>query len=267
MIKRTGDPHRDEITAISEAAYAALKHHPSSGPPLLAASSNAIYYSGAVSRDASALPCTGVRSTFDVVNQSSTGSGLFAVWNAIELSNGYWAQTGYWTEAGSVTGFYEVWDLPSTELTGGSWSISTGSHQFTIVYSGSGNIWDFYLDSALKGSYNMGTNVSAGTGASQPMEALVEQQLLGGAAFSVPNIEFTTAFQSQQGGNWVSVLQATADQVSGAPYYVQGKDQNASLAANAIIVGSAIPVISSGTVLWSSSSPITSNSFVILVVN
>ena len=270
-IKVTEDPAKAAVTQAAEARWRGVPRRPG-GPPRLAAPSNTTYYGGASSRDASALPCTGIRSTINVVSApTGSGNGLFAVWNAVELSNSNWAQVGYYTSNEVTTGIYQLWDLPAnTILSGGTWVAAAGSHQFTIVYSGAGNVWDFLMDGTLEGSYDLGTDVSGGTGSTQPFEALVEQQLQGGPAFAIPDIEFFTAFESQQNGVWGPVLVGDAFEEGGAPYGVQGHDQDAALAANQIIVGSSRPVLSNGTLLWTGSGgedTLISNSVVIFVVS
>jgi len=218
-------------------------------------SSNVVTYGGAESRDPSALPCTGIRCTIDVVQDTSlSGSNLIAPWVSLELSNGYWAQIGYYeTAGGAVEGFYQIWNLasnPESVIGGGTWSIvgGFGSHEFTIVWTGTGTEWHFMMDTTLVGIYDLGTAISAGTSASQPFEALVEQQTQGGPTFSVPIVAFSVTFQSQQGGTWHDVATATA--YENGSYGVQGRDQNGSLAADQTLVGSAIARVSSGTTLW-----------------
>jgi hypothetical protein len=95
---------------------------------------------------------------------------------------------------------------------------------------------------------------------------LVEQQMLNGiGAYPVPAIEFTTALETRQNGVWGAVLAGNAEVVGGA-FGVQGRDQNAALAPNQVIVGSSVAVPAQGAVLWTAED-ITSDSVMIMVVN
>ena len=205
---------------------------------------------GGKSQDASALPCTGISATIDVVAMPQlTGSQTVAAWAAVGLANDNWQQIGYYCADGDdPEGFYQIWDLTNnTVLTGGSWAVTAGPHQFEIVYSGAGNVWDFMMDGTLEGSYDVGAAISVSPGASQPFEALLEQQ---NPPFTVPTVTFPVAMYAQQNGVWNDVATASSYSTT-STYGVAGRSQNSSLAPDEIQAGTAIASISSGTALWS----------------
>jgi hypothetical protein len=169
----------------------------------------------------------------------------------VELSNSDWIQIGYYgINPGGITGFAQLWDLNTNSVISGfSWSISAGTHQFSM-YVTTGTTWAFAMDGSVKGTYDMGTSTSGGTISSQPLEALVEQQMYNGiAAYAVPDIEFPVAFEALIGGTWIPV--AVGDAWEQGAFGVEGNEQDSSLSPNQIIVGSSFPVLSQGTELWS----------------
>jgi len=219
-----------------------------------------IKYGGAFSTDISAAPNTGVRTTVDVTDISGLipagGNAYIAVWVAVEFPNLRWAQFGYFTN-GPGTGmnwFYQIWEDPGesneSELGGNSGSLpSLGSHQFAI-YLQAGTVWAFALDGLVLGTFDMNANVSAGTGAPEPIEAVVEQQQLNGIpSYIVPIITFTAAIETRQNGVWGAVLVGNAVNIN-ADFGTRGRDQVPSLGFNQVVVGDGIPKIPNGTELW-----------------
>lgn len=211
--------------------------------------SSSVWWVGAESTDSSALPNTGVRGSFQVINFAVTGCLSF--WVADDLSNNIWGQVGYFICGGSTpVAFYQIWNLGSnTVLSGGSTSIIAGAHTFSM-YLQSGTTWAYALDGSVFGTYDMGSSVSS---SSYPVEALSEEQ--GTSVFTIPTVTFGTAIEVMKSGSWGLVQSATS---YGTGWGVQGKAQNPALAADQIIVGGSIGVLSQGTQLWGSSGATTS---------
>ena len=114
--------------------------------PHAQASTSGDWWVGAQSVDGSALPNTGVQAKIQVSSQPFSGCLSFWV-SESELSNGDWAQIGYYICDGSTpVAFYQVWNIPGGDIvTGGTDSISTGTHTFS-VYVTSGTTWAFAID-------------------------------------------------------------------------------------------------------------------------
>jgi hypothetical protein len=267
-VRVASDPAKAAVTRAAEARFKAYdralqKDRVSRGSPrfapLLAASTETVSWVGAEATSSAFVPCTGITSTIAVVDAHTTlpqDSSVYAAWNALpEFANSVWAQTGYFVGDTSVNGFFQIWDLATNSVeTTGIWDLAGGAnHVFTIQFS-SGTTWDFTMDGVLQGSYDLGESSTSGVNTSEPFEALVEKQVYSGdAAWAVPTIEFSVAFQSLVGGAWTTITPASA--YADGSYGVEGQEQDSSLVANQIIVGSAVSSVPTGTLLWSGSAP------------
>lgn len=215
-------------------------------PPTLpsgATASNSVWWVGASSNDASALPNTGVRGTISVADISVANGDVLDFWVADELSNSNWGQVGYYIMGGGLpVAFYEIWNLnTNTVLTTVTTSVSTGTHTFSM-YLQSGTTWAFALDGKVFGTYNMGASSSS---ASYPVFALAEEQAP--SVFSFPSVTFSSAMQVLKSGTWSNVATAAS---YGTAWGVQGQVQNPSLASDEITVGTSVSSLPSGTSLW-----------------
>jgi hypothetical protein len=209
-----------------------------------------------MSADASALPNSGVRSTFQVISARPTGSLSF--WTSDGLSNNVWGQVGYFITLGSTpVGFYQVWNLTSNTIVArGTTPIGTGEHTFSM-YDQNGTTWAYAIDGAVFGTYDMGSNSSSTT---YPVYTLSEEQA--NTIFSFPAVKFTTVMQVLRSGSWNPVLSGTSYETAGnrliegnrtvsmGVWEVQGNLQNNELGPDQMIVGGSFSGIPLGTVLW-----------------
>lgn len=220
----------------------------SHGPfPLLlatAGSSMSYAYVGASTRDSSALPNTGVRTTIQVISEPI--SQLLSFWASDTLSNNLWAQVGYYLyQSSTPVAVYEIWDLTTnTRLATGTASVSVGTHQFSLWLQ-SGTIWAFALDGHVFGTYNMGTSVSSSTA---PVRALSEEGYTT-SPFPFSDVAFTSAIEVLNSGTWHQVQTGTS---WGTAWGVYGNLQNTDLANDQIVISSSVPSLQPGTQLWSS---------------
>ena len=121
---------------------------------------DSVWWVGAQSSDSSALPNTGVRSSIQVISDSSIAENdCLSFWIADGLTNNEWGQVGYYLCDGDApTAFYQIWDLSSdTILSGGTESVSAGTHVFSM-YLQSGTTWAYALDGTVFGTYDMGAS-------------------------------------------------------------------------------------------------------------
>ncbi len=210
-----------------------------------AASSSGVWWVGSKSTDASALPNTGVEANIQVASQSFSGCLSFWV-SESELSNGNWGQVGYYICSGSTpTAFYQIWNIPqNVVLSGGSTSVSTGAHVFSM-YATSGTTWTFALDGKAFGTYNMGSTQTT----SYPVYALSEQSSVASPQ-PISQVEFYTSMNVLRNGVWQPVATGTS---YGTSWGVAGRLQNSQWLADQIIVGGGLTSLSEGTPLWSGS--------------
>lgn len=212
---------------------------------------SSVWWVGASSTDASALPNTGVMSVIQVISTQVTGCLSF--WVSDDLSNGNWGQVGYFICDGSVpTAFYQVWNLNTNEIiAGGSASVSPGAHSFAM-YLQSGTTWAYALDGSVMGTYDMGASTSS---SSYPVYALSEEQA--DSVFTFPSVTFTSAIQALQSGTWSAVQTA---QSYGTAWGTSGQAQGGGLGSDQIAVGGSLAALPQGTLLWGTSSSTTTSS-------
>jgi hypothetical protein len=210
-----------------------------------------VWWVGASSTDASALPNTGVKGVIQVISTQVTGCLSF--WVSDDLSNDNWGQVGYFICNGSApVAFYQVWDLNnSTIIAGGSASVSTGTHSFAM-YVQSGTTWAYALDGSVMGTFDMGASTSS---SSYPVYALSEEDASN--VFAFPSVTFTTAMQVLQSGTWNSVQTA---QSYGTAWGTSGQAQGGGLQNDQIAVGGSLAALPQGTLLWGADSSTTTSS-------
>jgi len=215
-----------------------------------APNSGSVWWVGASSTDASALPNTGVKGVIQVI--STQVVGCLSFWVSDDLTNGNWGQVGYFICDGSVpTAFYQVWDLSTnTIIGGGSASVSLGAHSFAM-YLQSGTTWAYALDGSVMGTYNMGASASS---SSYPVYALSEEEANG--VFAFPQVTFTSAMQVLQSGTWNAVQTA---QSYGTAWGTSGHAQGDGLQNDQIAVGGSLASLSQGTLLWGTGSSTTTS--------
>jgi len=214
------------------------------GPPtsIAGGTPGSVWLVGAMSTDASALPNTGVRSTFQVINMPTTGS--LAFWVSDGLSNNVWGQVGYFiSEGGAPVAFYQIWNLTTdTVLASATTTIETGNHTFSMDVQ-NGTTWAYAIDGNVFGTYDMGASLSSLT---YPVYTVSEEQ--GNATFSFPAVNFDSVMQVLRSGSWNPVLRAVS---YGNSWGIEGNLQTNKLGANQMIVGGTLAQIPQGTVLWS----------------
>jgi len=213
--------------------------------------SSSVWWVGASSTDSSALPNTGVKGVIQVISTQVTG--CLAFWVSDDLSNNNWGQVGYFICDGSVpVAFYQVWSLnTNTIIAGGSASVSSGEHTFTM-YLQSGTTWAYLLDGSVMGTFDMGASTSS---SSYPVYALSEEEA--DSVFAFPLVTFTTAMQVLQSGTWNAVQTA---QSYGTAWGISGRAQGGGLQNDQIIMGGALATLPQGTLLWGGGSSTTTNS-------
>src|SRR2546426_7959558 len=155
------------LIVVASGFYAATINAPATATPVLSrfpatAGASSVWWVGASSVDSSALPNTGVRSTFQVITLPVVGCLSF--WVSDDLSNNVWGQVGYYICDGTTpTAFYQIWNLnTNTVLSGGSSTVSIGAHTFSM-YLQSGTTWAYAIDGTVFGTYNMGAAISSST--------------------------------------------------------------------------------------------------------
>jgi hypothetical protein len=111
------------------------------------------------------------QSDIQVINFATTG--CLAFWIADGLPNNEWGQIGYYLCSGDApVSFYQVWNLGSqTILAGGTGSITTGTHAFSMYLQG-GTTWAYAVDGTVLGTFDMGAGTSS---SSYPVEAFSEE--------------------------------------------------------------------------------------------
>jgi len=193
----------------------------------------------------------GIRSTFNVISTSVTGGDCYTVWVAEQLSNNDWGQVGWFNCGGSYSTFDQNWDLGTDTIIGSnttSFGASIGDNNtYTMEYSGSGGIWNYYVNSTLVGSCNFGASTS---GTSYPTYVVGEVQDPS-SSFSVNTDTVSIAVQTYSGSVWTSASTATAYLTSGSSANVEGAKQNAALRNNYVLIGTSVadPAVDSA-VLW-----------------
>ena len=138
-----------------------------------------------MSKDPSALPNTGARSSIQV-QSFDVPVGCVAFWVSDDSASNLWMQVGYYICDGSTpVVFTQVWNLASYTVVYANILSSTptaGIHQFA-VYLQSGTTWVATYDGTVVGSYDLGASVSS---SSYPVYALTEENGLA-AAISIPH--------------------------------------------------------------------------------
>jgi hypothetical protein len=213
--------------------------------------SSSVWWVGASSTDASALPNAGVEGVIQVISTQVTGCLSF--WVSDDLSNNNWGQVGYFICDGSVpVAFYQAWNLNTNEIiAGGSASVSPGTHSFAM-YLQSGTTWAYALDGSVMGTYDMGASTSS---SSYPVYALSEEEA--DSVFAFPSVTFTTAMQVLQSGTWNAVQTA---QSYGTAWGTSGYAQGGGLQNDQIAVGGSLAALPQGTLLWGTGSSTTTTS-------
>ena len=199
-----------------------------------------------MSRDPSALPNTGVRSSIQVQSYD-VRVGCVAFWVSDDSASNLWMQVGYYICDGSTpVVFTQVWNLASYTVVYAnalSSAPTPGVHQFA-VYLQSGTTWVATYDGTVVGSYNLGASVSS---SSYPVYAMSEENGLA-APISIPVTAFSVAIQAQVNGAWVSPASILVYNYGGT-WGLQGPYQNPLMAADSFVVGGSFPSPSGGSPL------------------
>ena len=199
-----------------------------------------------MSKDPSALPNTGARSSIQV-QSFDVPVGCVAFWVSDDSAGNLWMQVGYYICDGSTpVVFTQVWNLASYTVVYANILSSTptpGIHQFA-VYLQSGTTWAATYDGTVVGSYDLGASVSS---SSYPVYAMSEENGLA-AAISIPTTSFSLGIQAQVNGVWVDPASISVYNYGG-DWGLQGPGQNQLMAADSFIVGGSLPNPSYGSPL------------------
>jgi hypothetical protein len=191
-----------------------------------------------MSKDPSALPNTGARSSIQV-QSFDVPVGCVAFWVSVDSAGNLWMQVGYYICDGSTpVVFTQVWNLASYTVVYANILSSTptpGIHQFA-VYLQSGTTWAATYDGTVVGSYDLGASVSS---SSYPVYAMSEENGLA-AAISIPTTSFSLGIQAQVNGVWVDPASISVYNYGGT-WGLQGPGQNPLMAADSFVVGGSLP--------------------------
>jgi hypothetical protein len=203
------------------------------------------WYVGASSTAPSAESNEGLRSNIQVRNQTIS-DGVLSFWASEAFSDNLWAQVGYYIQNDSrPIAFYQIWNLTnSEEIVTGTEPVTSGLHLFSFELVPGTNTWNFSLDGASFGIYNMHTSLSS---SSYPIYAMSEEGYAQ-SSFSFNPVLFQNAIQVYKAGSWYNVSYASS---FGSNWGIQGHEQNALLGYDQISVGQGNLILNANSVLWS----------------
>jgi len=213
------------------------------------------WWIGATSPSTS-FPNTGAQAVMQEVDTyPPKGFGCFDCWTSETLDNGLWGQVGFaacnFASGSFVSTFYQIWNTnPPAEtllVDGRTIQSSPGIHTYAMTLL-SGTTWDYSVDGAVFGEFDMGSALSSGPSA---IATLCEE----GDGVSDPfvpqavSVPVAMSLLGADAGIWAGAPTAdvynTAD-LSGAA----GNLQDSSLPDDAIGIGGTIPFTTAGTKLW-----------------
>lgn len=184
---------------------------------------------------------TGVYSIIQVLPQhfGNGFGGCLSFWvGDNSFSSGAWGQVGYYAcNGGGPQAFYQIWNMSTySVIDANTIPITIGNHNFSM-YLSAGTSWNFAVDNATFGTFDMGINTP---GYSEPIFALSEQ-----SGVSAPQPFVTDTFVSainvrSVAGVWVHPNVSIYEH-PGVPWVLQMQGPNSFTVGDTVLANSPPP--------------------------